>query len=937
MNIVSKFFGFVKSKFFKAMSLVFLLFIVLAVAVPALAQNVPCYFTLGGAKFTAAVYRSVICEWEMQSTTVLDIQSGVTETHANDPSFTGNPTFSGSPSYSGAVDFTFVQGIDAGAAGDSVEVSFTSPVDTAGSNTHNALTVDLAIGNATGGTNNVRGLQIDSITGDAEVIETAINVEAGWDVGLAVAPPADFSYVQGIDASATGDALEVAFTSPIDTGGTNIHNALTVDLAIGNATGGTNSVVGLQIDSIVEDAQVVETAINVESGWDVGLAIDSPSDFTYVQGIDAGAAADALEVIFTTPIDTGGSNTHNALTVDLAIGNATGGTNNVRGLQIDSVTGDAEVIETAINIESGWDVGLAVDAPSDFTYVQGIDAGATGDALEVAFTTPIDTAGSNIHNALVVDLAIGNATGGTNSVVGLQIDSIVEDPQVDETAINVESGWDVGLAIDSPSDFTYVQGIDAGATGDTLEVAFTTPIDTGGTNTHNAYTVDLAIGNATAGTNNVRGLQIDSITGDAEVIETAINVEAGWDFGLAVDAPSFFTYVQGIDAGATGNALEVAFTTPIDTGGSNTHNALTVDLTIGNSTAGTNAVNAVQIDDITGDAQVTETGVNIGTGWDAGMTVASPAGFSYVQGIDAGAVGDSVEIAFTTPVDTASANTHNALTIDLTIGNSTAGTNNVVGLQIDTIVDDAQVVETAINIGDEWDIAIDTALPIVGTAVTWMDDFLGDTVRAQYTEVSGSDGQALQTIVEEQFGVYQLTSGDVGSGVAADLEAVYLSLEWQANQGSLIYETRLHLDTDALTVELCAGFTDDVSTVELPFTNSADTVTAVADDAVMFCFDTNATTDEWWVNGATAGTEATGIAATGVAPTGDIYQTLRIEIDDGGADCRFYIDGTLVGTLTANCVTPGDLLAPGVVISSGGNAGSNIVDIDYIYAAAARD
>lgn len=486
-------------------------------------------------------------------------------------------------------------------------------------------------------------------------------------------------------------------------------------------------------------------------------------------------------------------------------------------------------------------------------------------------------------------------------------------------------------------DFVYVQGIDAGATGDSAEVAFTSPIDTAGSNTHNAYTVDLVIGNSTGGTNNVRGLQIDSITGDAQVTETAINVETGWDVGFASASPVDLTYVQGIDAGDTGNSLEVAFTSPIDTAGTNIHNAVTIDLSIGNATAGTNSVRGVQIDSITQDAEVTETAINIESGWDVGLAVDAPVDLSYVQGIDAGAIGNALEIAFTTPIDTASTNTHNAFTIDLAIGNSTAGTNNVVGIQIDAIVDDPQVVETAIKIGDEWDIALDTELPVVATAVQWMDDFLGDTVLDQYTEVSGSDAEAVQTIVEEQYGVYQLTSGDVGSNPAADLEGVYLSLEWQADQGSLIYETRLHIDTDIATVEVCAGFSDDVSTVELPFTNAADTVTAVSDDAIMFCFDTGSTTVEWFVNGAAGGTEATGIAAAGVAPTADVYQKLRIEIDDGGSDCRFYIDDALVGTLTANCVTNTDLLAPGVVISSGGNAGSNVVDIDYIYAAAARD
>lgn len=494
-----------------------------------------------------------------------------------------------------------------------------------------------------------------------------------------------------------------------------------------------------------------------------------------------------------------------------------------------------------------------------------------------------------------------------------------------------------GTSVFSSSvDFVYVQGIDANDTGDSLQVAFTSPIDTADTNTHNALTVDLAIGNSIGGTNNVRALQIDSIVGDAQVTETAINVEAGWDVGLAADSPVNLTYVQGIDAGATGDSLEIAFTSPIDTGGSNTHNALTVDLTIGNATAGTNNVRGLQIDSITPDAEVVETAINVETGWDVGLAVDALVNLTFVETADSASTTDSLEIAFTSPVNTTGVNVHNALTVDLEIGNATGGANNVVAIQIDAIADDPQVAETGIRIGDEWDIAIDTTNPIVATAVTWMDDFLGDTVLAQYTEVSGSDAEAVQTIVEEQYGVYQLTSGDVGN-TAADLEAVYLSLEWQADQGSLIYETRLHIDTDIATVEVCAGFTDDVSTVELPFTNATDTVTAVADDAIMFCFDTGSTTVEWFVNGAAGGTEATGIAAAGVAPAPDVYQTLRIEVDDGGSDCRFYIDGALVGTLTANCVTNTDLLAPGVVISSGGNAGSNIVDVDYIYAAAARD
>lgn len=78
------------------------------------------------------------------------------------------------------------------------------------------------------------------------------------------------------DSATTNDAWEIAFTTPVDTTGTNTHNALTIDLAIGNATGGTNSARGLQVDAITGDAQVTETAVNIGSGWDSGISSASP-------------------------------------------------------------------------------------------------------------------------------------------------------------------------------------------------------------------------------------------------------------------------------------------------------------------------------------------------------------------------------------------------------------------------------------------------------------------------------------------------------------------------------------------------------------------------------------------------------------------------------------------------------------------------------------
>lgn len=320
------------------------------------------------------------------------------------------------------------------------------------------------------------------------------------------------------------------------------------------------------------------------------------------------------------------------------------------------------------------------------------------------------------------------------------------------------------------------------------------------------------------------------------------------------------------------------------------------------------------------------------------LDVAGDVDLAWVASADSATTNDTLEIAFTTPVDTTGTNTHNAITVDLGIGNATGGTNTVTGLQIDAITDDAQVVSKAINVGDEWNYAIDTAAPMVATAQKWFDDFLGDEVLGAYTEVSGTDAEAVQAIAVEQFGVYQLTSGDAGTGTAADLEAIHLGLEWQADQGSLVYETRLHLDSATTTAIVCAGLTDDSSTVEHPFTvGGGDAVTSTASDAVAFCYDTDADTDEWFALGVAGDTDATGNGATGTAPTADTYQVLRIEVDAGGADARFYIDGTLVGTLTANAVTATTALSPFVSVDSNDTAASQVVDIDYLFVAADRD
>jgi len=216
--------------------------------------------------------------------------------------------------------------------------------------------------------------------------------------------------------------------------------------------GATGNVVGLGYDfqgGVLDLDADNDTSITVDTDdqLDIELGGSDQVVLKAVAAADSAATNEYTEIAFTTPVDTTGTNTHNALTIDLAVGNATGGTNTLRGIQIDNITGDAQVTETAINVGTGFDVGLAVGSPADYTYVQGADSAGTGDALEIAFTSPVDTTGTNTHNALTIDLAVGNATGGTNTLTGIQIDAISGDAQVTEQAINIGSGFATGIKV----------------------------------------------------------------------------------------------------------------------------------------------------------------------------------------------------------------------------------------------------------------------------------------------------------------------------------------------------------------------------------------------------------------------------------------------------------------------------------------------------------
>lgn len=220
------------------------------------------------------------------------------------------------------------------------------------------------------------------------------------------------------------------------------------------------------------------------------------------------------------------------------------------------------------------------------------------------------------------------------------------------------------------------------------------------------------------------------------------------------------------------------------------------------------------------------------------------------------------------------------------------------------------------------------------------DDFL---YQVGFTEVdtpwilnSGSDAEALDpAVAAAEGGVIVLTSGDAGTGVAADGSQIICSVPMQADSGGLVFEARLHINTAVTTVQVAAGFTD-VTTLELPASvGGSDAITTTFSNGCCFIYDTGADTDQWFAVGVAGDTDATGNGATGIAPAADTYQTLRIEVDDDGAGARFYINGTLEGTLTASAVAVSTNLYATVVVNSTTTT-SRTVDVDYIYAGVNR-
>jgi hypothetical protein len=221
--------------------------------------------------------------------------------------------------------------------------------------------------------------------------------------------------------------------------------------------------------------------------------------------------------------------------------------------------------------------------------------------------------------------------------------------------------------------------------------------------------------------------------------------------------------------------------------------------------------------------------------------------------------------------------------------------------------------------------------------VTLFDDFIGDAIDAKWDVQEGTDSAtSVSAILAGGIGgVLRLTTGDAGTGLAADLIQLTQALQWQASNGDLVIEVRSKLSA-ITTCYAFIGFTDLAASLEAPIESaaSADTLTTNASDAVGFMFDTRMTNDTWWLTGVAANVDATA-QNSGFAPVADTYATFRVEVTSAGV-ATFYYNGTAVGTAMTGALTAATDLTPTIAVSKTSVAASMTMDIDYIDVTMAR-
>lgn len=218
--------------------------------------------------------------------------------------------------------------------------------------------------------------------------------------------------------------------------------------------------------------------------------------------------------------------------------------------------------------------------------------------------------------------------------------------------------------------------------------------------------------------------------------------------------------------------------------------------------------------------------------------------------------------------------------------------------------------------------------------VKYFTDFLGDALEDELLAGIGSGTGNAVAISIGQYGRAEIKTSSADAAIGANGSSLGLgALNWKANQGGLMMETRIQVDNIA-GVMFFIGFTDTLgSTVEAPiFLNAAD-IDSDATDACGVIFDTDGTTAQWCHGGVKNNTD-TVPAYNGAAPVAATWYKVRVEVSADGA-VQGFVDDVAIGAPVANAVTATVALVPQIFVANRSGAVRNVL-VDYLYVQADR-
>ena len=431
--------------------------------------------------------------------------ASITTTGAYTQSGTGANTFSGSTSVTPVNS--------AGGSANALTLSGTLGAFN-GSDTFRGLYLNYTNANHTSTANVFNGIDIAAITGDADATETAMAIGSGWDNVLSVNGT---PVINGSGQIITTQLSGTLFSTNSDSGSSTVVQGDT--LAINGGTNGIDT-------SLSGDTYT----LNIDTTEIGTTTFGSGSDFTWT--LDAGVTdptiAFASQIIDLTPGT--GVGFVRVLTGNLRVGNA-----------VPSVTQDGEdaYVEGTFEVDGATTLDGALTVAGT-TALNGVFT--LGDSADLG---SVDTSDWDISTTGVLTGISGITTNGGYTQSG--------------SSTNTLTG---STTISADTSVTAVNG--AGASSNSLTLSGTLGAMNGSDVFRGLY-LNYTNANHTSTSNKFYGINIAGITGDADALESAIEIGSGWDSVLTVNGTQIINSSGQVIAGNIGGTI---FNTNSDSGSS---------------------------------------------------------------------------------------------------------------------------------------------------------------------------------------------------------------------------------------------------------------------------------------------------------------------------------------------------------------------------------